>query len=110
MIKILNRFLTILLIILICLLVLNKYYIIEFSESLKNVFMFLTLVIILLTSVKEITIGKSGLSKFLSVIILLCTTIGGIFAVISHQLNAFIYICLLFSVLQCLIELVGSKA
>lgn len=110
MIKIFNRFLTILLIILISLLVLNQYYIIEFSESLRNVFIFLTLVIILLTSVKEIISGKSGFSKFLSIVILFCTTIGGVFAVLNHQINAFIYICLLFSILQCLIELVGSKA
>lgn len=110
MIKIFNRFLTILLIILICLLVLNRYYIIEFSENLKNVFIFLTLVIILLTSVKEIITGKSGFTKFLSIVILLCTTIGGIFAVMSHQLNAFIYICLLFSLLQCFMELVNTKA
>ena len=108
--KFVNRFLNILLIVFITLLILNQFYVIEFSIDLKNVFIFLTLTIILFCSTKEIFIGKSGFLKFISIVTLLCTIIGGIFSVLSKQLNILIYICILFSVFQCLFELIQNKA
>ena len=105
--KFIDSFLNIFLIILICLLVLNQFYVVEFSDNLKNVFIFLTLIIILLTSVKELLTTKSGFTKFSSIVILISTITGGIFAVINKQLNIFIYICLFFSLLQCFMELIN---
>lgn len=108
--KFVNRFLNILLIVFITLLILNQFYVIEFSIDLKNVFIFLTLTIILFCSTKEIFIGKSGFLKFVSIVTLLCTIIGGVFSVLTKQLNILIYICILFSVFQCLFELIQNKA
>lgn len=108
--KAINKSLYILLIILVIFLVLNQFYVIQFSEDLKNVFMFLTLIIILLTSVKEIIISKSGFIKFLSCVTLFCIIVGGIGSVISKQINLFIYLCLLFSLLHGFVELVYSKS
>ena len=75
-----NKFMYILLILFITFLVLNEFYVIDFSTNLKNIFIFLTLILILLTSMKEILSGTNGFIKFLNVMTLLCTIIGGIFS------------------------------
>lgn len=108
--KFINTLLNILLIVFITLLILNQFYVIEFSIDLKNVFIFLALTIILFCSTKEIFIGKSGFLKFISIVTLLCTIIGGVFSVLTKQLNILVYICILFSVFQCLFELIQNKA
>lgn len=108
--KFIDRFLNILLIVFITLLILNQFFVIEFSIDLRNVFIFLTLIIILFCSIKEILIGKSGFLKFVSIVTLLCTIIGGVFSVLTKQLNILVYICVLFSVFQCLFELIQNKA
>lgn len=108
--KFFNRFLSLLLIVLITLLLLNQLYVVDFSIDTKNVFIFLTLAIILLTSFKEILIGKSGFLKFLSIVTLICTIIGGVFSVISKQINLLIYICILFSLFQGFFDLIQNKA
>lgn len=108
--KFINTLLNILLIVFITLLILNQFYVIEFSIELKNVFIFLALIIILFCSTKEILLGKSGFLKFISIVTLLCTIIGGVFSVLTMQLNILVYICILFSVFQCLFELIQNKA
>ena len=67
-----NKFMYILLIIFITFLVLNEFYVIDFSTNLRNIFIFLTLILILLTSMKEILSGKNGFIKFLNILTLLC--------------------------------------
>ena len=108
--KFINRFLNILLIILITLLVLNQLYVIEFSSDLRNVFIFLTFIMILFTATKEILTGKSNFLKFINIVTLCSIIIGGVLSVINNQLNIFIYICILFSLFQCLFELIQNKA
>lgn len=108
--KFINKFFNIMLILLITFLVLNQYYVIQFSNNLRNVFIFLTLILTLLTSIREVTLGKSGFSKFIGIVILFCIIIGGLFAVVNSKLNIFIYICLLFTLFQCFIELIYNKA
>ena len=95
--KFINKFLNILLIVFITLLFLNQLYVIEFSIDLKNVFIFLTLIIILFIATKEIVTLSSII-------------IGGVASVITKQLNILIYICILFSLFQCLFELIQNKA
>ena len=108
--KFINKFLNILLIVFITLLFLNQLYVIEFSIDLKNVFIFLTLIIILLISTREILTGKSNFLKFINIVTLSSIIIGGVASVITKQLNILIYICILFSLFQCLIELIQNKA
>ena len=76
--KFLNGFLNICLIVFIILLVLNQLYIIDFSLNLRNIFIFLTLIIILLTATTQILIGKSNFLKFISSVILITIILGGI--------------------------------
>ena len=104
------KFLNILLVILICFLFLNQYYVVKFSDDLRNVFAFLTISIIFLISVKEIVLTSSGFTKFLSILILFCTIVGGIFTIISKEINFLIYICILSSLFQGLFQLIYSKA
>ena len=109
MARFLEKFLNILLIIFITFLVLNAFNVIAFSASLRNAFIYLTLILILLTSMKEIFSGKSRFFKFLSWVTLICTVLGGTISVVKGQLNAFVYICLLFSLINGVVALVYSK-
>lgn len=107
--KFINTFLNILFIIFITLLFLNKLYVIEFSIDLKNSFIFLTLIIILLISTKEILTGKSNFFKFINIVTLSSIIIGGLASIVTNQLNILIYICISFSLFQCLFELIQNK-
>lgn len=108
--RILNRLLNISLIIIILFLILNEYYVIEFSSKLKDVFIFLSLILILITAIREILTSSSKLSKFVNGVILLSTVIGGVGSIATGQLNLFIYICIMFSLIYCFIDLVYKKA
>ncbi|MPM05687.1 hypothetical protein SDC9_51978 [bioreactor metagenome] len=105
-----NKIISILLIFFIVFIILNEYYIIEFSNTLKYVLYFLTLILILISSTKEIIVNKSGLSKFINCIILFSSIVGGVFSIVANQINIFIYICILFSLIYGFIELVYKKA
>lgn len=107
--KVIDKILGIFLIMLVVFLTLNEYYIIQFSDILKNVFSFLTLVLILMTSMKEVITNKSGIARLVNIIILFCTIVGGVFAIVNTTLNLFIYVSLLFSIVFSLISLVYKK-
>ncbi|EJZ50506.1 MULTISPECIES: hypothetical protein [Clostridium] len=109
-IMIINKIISILLIFFIVFIILNEYYVIEFSTTLKYVLYFLTLILILISSTKEIIVNKSGLSKFINCIILFSSIVGGVFSIVTNQINIFIYICILFSLIYGFIELVYKKA
>ena len=104
--KFFNKFLNILLIMLICFLALNQYYIVKFSDDLRNVFAFLTISIIFLTSVKEIVSKKNGFTKFMSIVILFTTIVGGVLSIITKEINFLIYICILASLFQGFFQLI----
>ena len=108
--KFINRFLNILLIVFITLLFLNQLYVIEFSTDLKKIFIFLTFIMILFVATKEILTGKSNFLKFINIVTLSSIIIGGVASVVTKQLNILIYICILFSLFQCLFELIQNKA
>lgn len=94
----------------IVLLTLNQFNIIQFADSIRDVFIFLTLTLILLTSSKELLTSNSKLTKTLSITILACAIIGGIYTVSSKQVSILIYCCLFFSLLQGFLDLVHSNA
>lgn len=108
--SILNKLISILIIFFIVFLILNKYYIIHFSDTLKNVLSFLTIILILISSTREVITNKSGFSKFINCTILFCSIVGGVFAIINNQLNLFVYICIIFSLAYGVIDLVYKKA
>ena len=109
MAKFINKLLNIFLILLISFLILNRYYVVEFSNTLRNVFIYLALVIILLNSLIQLLKG-SKVNKFIGAIILISAIIGGISVVIYKQLNYFIYICIIFSLANSILELVYPKS
>ncbi|MDV4151617.1 hypothetical protein R0131_12360, partial [Clostridium sp. AL.422] len=90
--------------------ILNQYYIIEFSDTLKYIIYFLTLILILISSTKEIIISKSGLTKFINCIILFSFIVGGVFSIVTYQINVFVYICMLFAFIHGFIDLIYKKA
>ena len=106
--SIFNKFINVMLILLLLILILNRYYVIEFNVTLRNIFIYLSLIIILLTSIKEALEG-AGFNKFLGITIILCTIVGGILTVINGKLNLFVFLCLLFSLIHSFLELVYSK-
>ena len=108
--KVLSKILSVILVMLICFLILNEYYVIKFSDDLRNVFAFLAIVTIFLTSIAEIISKGFTFSKFLSFVILFSLIVGGTFAIINRQMNLLIYICILSSLIQGLVQLISSKA
>lgn len=107
--KVIDKTLSIFLIMFIVFLILNEYYVIQFSDTLKNVFIFLTLILILMTSMKELVSNKSGFARFINGVILFCIIVGGVFSIVNKELNVFIYISLVFSMVFSLISLVYKK-
>lgn len=105
-----SNLLNIILILLITGLALDEYNIIEFSSVLQKVLFFLTFILILICSTKEIIINKSVLSKFVNFTILACAIIGGITSIMVNQINYVIYIGILMALIYGFIELVYKKA
>lgn len=107
---VINKITSILLIFFIVLLALSQYSIIQISDTLKSVCYFLSLVLIILSSTRELFTTNSGFSKFISITILLSLLIGGVFAIINSGLNILLYLCILFSLIFGLVDLVYKKA
>lgn len=107
--KIIDKVLSIFLVMFIVFLVLNEYYVIQFSDTLKNVLSFLTLILLLIISMKELVTNKSGLARFINGIILFFIIVGGVFAIVNESLNVFVYISLIFALAFSLISLVYKK-
>lgn len=103
-----NKFINLLLILLLSILVLNRYYVIDFDITLRNVFIYLALIIILLTALKEILIG-AGFNKVVGILIIVCAIVGGVVTVVTNQINIFIYACLIISLIHSIMELVYNK-
>lgn len=107
--KVIDKILSIFLIIFVVFLILNEYYVIQFSDILKDVISYLTLILILIISMKELITNKSGLIRFINGVILFCIIVGGVFAIVNSALNIFIYISLLFALVSSLVSLVYKK-
>lgn len=108
--KVIDKLLSIFLIMFVVFLILNEYYVIQFSDTLKNVLSFLTLILVLMTSMKELVSNKSVIARFINGVILFCTIVGGVFGIVNTSLNMFIYVSLLFSTVFALISLVYKKS
>lgn len=108
--KVIDKILSIFLIMFVVFLILNEYYVIQFSDTLKNVISFLTLILILIISMKELITNKSALIRFINGVILFCIIVGGVFAIVNSSLNIFIYASLLFALVSSLVSLVYKKS
>ena len=106
----LNKVISIFLVFFIIFIILNNLYIIDFSDTIKSLLYFLTVILILISATKEIIINKSGLIKFINCVILFTFIVGGIFFITNKSLNFFIYTCILFSFIYGFVDLIYKKA
>ena len=88
----------------------NHYKILVYSNTLQDVFSFLTLALILISSVNVINISKSGLNKFINYIILISAVTGGILLIIDYKTKIVVYICLLFTIVYAIMDMLYKKA
>jgi len=105
MIKNISKICSFVLLFLFLVLILNQFEIMTYSDILKNIFYFLGILLIMLSSVITLLTNKSGFFKFLSVSIMLCLVAGGIMSIINPGLNIFIYICMVLSAIYSMIDM-----
>ena len=108
--KFIIKSMCILLIVFTAFLVLNNFYVIDISIPVRDAFIFLTLALILLTSMNEALSGSNKFIKFLNIIIILLTVASGAKSANDGYFNVFIYISLLLSLINAVMVLTYSKA
>ncbi len=108
--KYIQKIISLSLIILIFLLSLNHFKIIEFSKILKESFSFITLILIIISSISVVNSKKPGIYKFINYIILITAILGGILVIIYSKLNLSVYLCILFTLIYALIDILYKKA
>ena len=105
MIKNISKISSFSLLFLLSILVLNEFQIMSYSNNLKNIFYFLTLILIMFSSVTTLLTNKSGFFKFVSVVIILALVIGGVMSIIKPGLNISLYICIILIAVYSLIDI-----
>lgn len=108
--KVIQKLISLIILFLLGLLTLHHFGIIKLQSPLYEILIFLTTALILISSISVINNGKSGLNKFLNYIILITAIIGGILVIIDSKLNFFVYICILFTAVYSLIDMLYKKA
>ena len=104
LVKFLNKFVYIVLIVLITSLALDYFFVIEFSETHKSIAVFITFLLLTFTIFKELITGK-GFLKFLCILILLSVIVGGIISITTGQVSYFMYFSLLLTLIYSIIIL-----
>ena len=105
MIKNISKICSFILLFLLLVLALNQFQIMNYSNTLKNIFYLLTMILIMFSSVLTLLTNKSGMFKFLSVIIMLSLIAGGILSIITPGLNISLYICIVLSAIYSMIDM-----
>ena len=110
----LNKFLNVVLVVLMCLLILNQCYVIELPNYLNKIFALVSVAIIFFTSITEISTQGFTFSKVLSILtlatIVSCGTLIIMNKGVSTEITYLIYCCVLLSLTQGLFQLIYSKA
>ena len=105
MIKNISKICSFLLLFLLSVLALNEFQIMNYSENLKKIFYFLTLVLIMFSSVTTLLTNKSGFFKFVSVVIISALVAGGVMSIIKPGLNISLYVCTILIAVYSLIDI-----
>lgn len=105
MLKNISKVCSFLLLFFIAVLALNEFKIVNCSLQLKNIFSFLTLILVMFSSVTTLITNKSGFFKFISVIIMIALVAGGIFSILEPGLNIFLYVCLALTAIYSLFDM-----
>ena len=105
MIKNISKICSFILLFLFIVLALNQFKIMNFSDVLKNIFYFSTMILIVFSSVITLLTNKSGFFKFVSVLIMLSLIGGGIIYIIKPGLNIVLYVCIVLSAIYSMIDM-----
>lgn len=105
MIKNISKICSFLLLFILAILALNEFKIMNYSDDLKNIFYFSTLILIMFSSVTTLLTNKSGFFKFVSVVIILALVVGGIMSILKPGLNISLYICIVLIVVYSLLDM-----
>ncbi len=110
MIKNISRICSFSLLFLLSVLTLKELRIMSYSDDLKNIFYFLTLILIMFSAVTTLLTNKSGFFKFVSVVIIATLTAGGILSILKPGLNISIYVCIILIAVYSLIDIFYKAA
>lgn len=102
--KIITKFLNLIQLLLACFLMFNYFHVISFTDDIRYVIMFLTLVIMIFICVLEANSSNGKFMKFLSISTLLFIVVGGVFATIENQINLVLVFCLMSTCLMGLMN------
>lgn len=105
MIKNISKICSFLLLFILALLALNEFKIMNYSADLKKIFYFLTLILIMFSSVITLLTNKSGFFKLVSVVIMLALIAGGVISILKPGLNISLYVCLVLTVVYSLVDM-----
>lgn len=105
MIKNISKVCSFILLFLFLVLALNQFEIMNYSDILKNIFYFTTMILIMFSSVITLLTNKSGFFKFISVVIMLSLVVGGIIYIIKPGLNIVLYVCIILSSVYSMIDM-----
>ncbi|MBE6063004.1 MAG: hypothetical protein E7207_05465 [Clostridium butyricum] len=105
MIRNVSKVCSFLLLFFISVLTLNQINIFTFSNTLKNIFYFLTLILIMFSSVTTLLTNKSGFFKFIGVVIIATLAVGGILFILKSNLNIVIYSCIILTTIYSMVDI-----
>lgn len=110
MIKNISKISSFSLLFLLSIIALNEFQIMSYSDNLKNIFYFLTLILIMFSSVTTLLTNKSGFFKFISVVIIAALTTGGVMSILKPGLNISLYVCVVLIAIYSLIDIFYKAA
>ena len=105
MIKNISKICSFLLLFLFAALGLNQFKIISYSNQLEYIFYYITVLLIMFSSVTTLLTNKSGFFKFVSVVIMGCLATGGVFAIIHPGFNIFLYVTVISASIYSLVDM-----
>lgn len=105
MIKIIQKTLSLTLIILLLLLFFDYFKVIEFDKILKNSFAFIIIICSVISSMLVILSNSPGFMKFINYVIIGSLVIGGMLIIVNNKLNIFVVLFLIFTTAYSLIDM-----
>lgn len=108
--NIIQKILSLTLLILITLLTFDYFKVIEFDKVLKNCFTFIIVISSVISSMGVILSKAPGVMKFINYVIILSLLLGGMLIITQNKLNLFIVIFLVFTISYSLIDMLYKSA
>lgn len=103
--KIIHKFISLILIVLIILLVLDFFSLVTFSSLIRDSLYFATLVLVLLSSTSVICSKTNNLKKFINYIIIIGLSLGIFLYIIEGDFNTLIYFSILLTLIYSISDM-----